>query len=36
MREHVKADEPFVREDVTAGEALERFRRARTRTTRSS
>ena len=26
MREHVKADEPFVREDVTVGEALERFR----------
>ena len=25
MREHVKADEPFVREDVAAGEALERF-----------
>ena len=25
MREHVKADEPFVREDVTAGEAIERF-----------
>jgi threonyl-tRNA synthetase len=25
MREHVKADEPFVREDVTVGEALERF-----------
>jgi threonyl-tRNA synthetase len=26
MREHIKADEPFVREDVTAQEALERFR----------
>src|SRR4051812_6573771 len=25
MREHVKADEPFVRHDVTAGEAIERF-----------
>src|SRR3954453_5853854 len=25
MREHVKADEPFVRQDVTAGEAVERF-----------
>jgi threonyl-tRNA synthetase len=25
MREHVKADERFVREDVTVGEALERF-----------
>jgi threonyl-tRNA synthetase len=25
MREHVKADEQFVREDVTVGEALERF-----------
>ena len=25
MREHVKADEPFVREDVSAGDALERF-----------
>ena len=25
MREHVKADEPFTREDVTTGEALERF-----------
>ncbi len=25
MREHVKADEPFVRQDVTAGEAIERF-----------
>jgi threonyl-tRNA synthetase len=25
MREHVSADEPFVREEVTAGEALERF-----------
>src|SRR5437764_2462277 len=25
MREHVRAGEPFVREDVTAGEALERF-----------
>ena len=27
MREHVKADEPFVREDVSVGEALERFTR---------
>ena len=27
MREHIKADEPFAREDVTAGEALERFAR---------
>jgi threonyl-tRNA synthetase len=26
MRAHVKADEPFVREDVTVAEALERFR----------
>jgi threonyl-tRNA synthetase len=26
MREHVKADEPFVREDVPVAEALERFR----------
>src|SRR4051795_8116278 len=25
MREHVKAEEPFVRHDVTAGEAIERF-----------
>ena len=25
MREHVKADEPFERADVTAGEAIERF-----------
>jgi threonyl-tRNA synthetase len=25
MREHVAADEPFVREDVSAGDALERF-----------
>jgi len=28
MREHVKAAEPFVREDVTVGEALERFTRS--------
>ena len=27
MREHVNADEPFVREDVSVGEALERFAR---------
>jgi threonyl-tRNA synthetase len=27
MRRHVKADEPFTREDVTVGEALERFAR---------
>jgi threonyl-tRNA synthetase len=27
MREHVKADEPFVREDVPVGDALERFTR---------
>ncbi len=27
MREHIKADEPFVREDVPVGEALERFMR---------
>ncbi|HEV2062038.1 MAG TPA: threonine--tRNA ligase [Solirubrobacteraceae bacterium] len=27
MREHIKADEPFVREDVPADEAIERFRR---------
>src|ERR671916_134646 len=27
MREHVKADEPFEREDVTTGDALERFTR---------
>ncbi len=26
MRKHVKADEPFVRDDVTVAEALERFR----------
>jgi threonyl-tRNA synthetase len=26
MREHIKADEPFTREDVTVAEALERFR----------
>src|SRR3954468_8960133 len=26
MREHVAADEPFVREDVTVAQALERFR----------
>jgi threonyl-tRNA synthetase len=26
MRKHVKADEPFVREDVTVAEALERYR----------
>ena len=26
MRKHIKADEPFVREDVTVAEALERFR----------
>src|SRR3954468_5330824 len=25
MREHIKADEPFVRQDVTAGEAIQRF-----------
>jgi threonyl-tRNA synthetase len=25
MREHVKADEPFVREDIPVGDALERF-----------
>src|SRR5689334_2816638 len=25
MREHVKADEPFTRVDITTGEALERF-----------
>ena len=35
MREHVKADEPFEREDVTADDALERFVR-RASTTRSS
>src|SRR5690606_14585863 len=28
MREHIKADQRFVREDVTVGEALERFVRA--------
>src|SRR4051812_1547664 len=27
MRKHVKADEPFTRQDVTVGEALERFAR---------
>jgi threonyl-tRNA synthetase len=27
MREHVKADEPFVREDIPVGDALERFTR---------
>src|SRR3712207_8838720 len=26
MREHIRADEPFVREDVPVAEALERFR----------
>ncbi|MGZ8648248.1 MAG: TGS domain-containing protein, partial [Solirubrobacteraceae bacterium] len=26
MRGHVKADEPFVREDISVGDALERFR----------
>jgi threonyl-tRNA synthetase len=26
MREHIAADEPFVREDVPAGDAIERFR----------
>src|SRR3954464_43651 len=26
MRRHIKADEPFVREDVTVAEALERYR----------
>src|SRR3954447_905790 len=26
MREHVKADEPFVREEVPVGEAIERYR----------
>jgi threonyl-tRNA synthetase len=26
MREHVKADEPFVREDITVADALERFK----------
>jgi threonyl-tRNA synthetase len=26
MREHIEADEPFVRQDVTTGEALARFR----------
>ena len=35
MREHIKADEPFEREDVPVDEALERFR-ARTSPTRSS
>jgi threonyl-tRNA synthetase len=29
MREHIEADEPFVREDVSAGDALERFVRER-------
>ena len=27
MREHIKADEPFAREDVPVGDALERFMR---------
>src|SRR5215216_1995344 len=27
MREHIKADEPFVREDIPVGDALERFTR---------
>ena len=27
MREHIDADEPFVREDVPVGDALERFLR---------
>src|SRR3954451_14571476 len=27
MREHVKADEPFAREDISVGDALERFAR---------
>ena len=35
MREHIEADEPFVREDVTVAEALERFG-PRTSPTRSS
>ena len=35
MREHIKADEHFEREDVPVAEALERFR-PRARTTRSS
>ena len=35
MREHIAADEPFVREDVPAGEALDRFR-GRARITRLS
>jgi threonyl-tRNA synthetase len=35
MRKHIKADEPFVREEVSAAEALERYR-PRARTTRSS
>ena len=26
MREHIEADEPFAREDVAVGEAIERFR----------
>src|SRR5947209_3844065 len=26
MREHIEADEPFVRHDLAAGEAIERFR----------
>src|SRR6185312_723407 len=26
MREHVRADEPFVRDDVSVGDALNRFR----------
>ena len=31
MREHVKAHEPFVREDIPVGDALERFTRASAR-----
>ena len=36
MRKHIKADEPFERSEVTAGEAIERYLQARTSPTRSS
>ena len=36
MREHVKADEPFVREDVTVADGARALQCARARTTRSS
>ena len=36
MREHVKADEPFVREDVSVDAGARALRAPRARTTRSS